>query len=105
MRQRIINYLSLTKKEWNGTVVLIIAIVLVLVAPYVYQQLHKDKLINFKDFDKAAALLTAAEKGSSLKIKSGKSSNAPYVPAANKLEPGETVELNTADSAIGGIHS
>ncbi len=51
------NYLSVTKKEWNGKVVLVILIALVLIAPYVYQQLHRDAVINFKDFDKAAAML------------------------------------------------
>jgi competence ComEA-like helix-hairpin-helix protein len=99
MRQRVTNYFSITKKEWNGTVVLIVAILLVLAAPYVYQKLHKDKPINFKEFDKAAALLSAAEKKSGIRANLGKSgaSAASYV--SNKLKPGETVELNTADSA------
>jgi competence protein ComEA len=57
MKSRIKNYLSITKKEWNGMVVLVILIAMVLAAPYIYQQYHKDNVINFKDFDKAAALL------------------------------------------------
>jgi DNA uptake protein ComE-like DNA-binding protein len=97
MKRRILNYFSITKKEWNGTVVLIIAILLVLTAPYVYQKLHKDKPINFKEFDKAVALLNAARKTSSIHTSLGKGNNAAFI--SNKLKPGETVELNTTDSA------
>jgi competence ComEA-like helix-hairpin-helix protein len=60
MKARIKNYLSITKKEWNGMVVLIILIALVLAAPYVYQLIRKDNTINFKDFDKAVAQLNKA---------------------------------------------
>jgi DNA uptake protein ComE-like DNA-binding protein len=99
MRQRVTNYFSITKKEWNGTVVLVIAILLVLAAPYIYQKLHKDKPINFKDFDKAVALLNASEKKSPVNANSVKSDPKAIAYATNKLKPGETVELNTADSA------
>lgn len=61
MKARIKNYLSITKKEWNGMVVLVVLIVLVLIAPYVYQLWHKDNTINFKDFDKAIAQLSKIE--------------------------------------------
>jgi competence protein ComEA len=54
MKPQIKQYLSITKKEWNGMVVLIILIALVLAAPYVYQTNRKDNTINFKAFDKAA---------------------------------------------------
>lgn len=60
MKARIKNYLSVTKKEWNGLVVLVVLIALVLTMPYVYQLLSKDNTINFKDFDKAAARLNKA---------------------------------------------
>lgn len=40
--------------------VLVVLIALVLVAPYVYQLFHKDTLIDFKDFDKAANQLSKA---------------------------------------------
>ena len=62
MRSRIKNYLAITKKEWNGIVVLVILIALVLAAPYVYQWFRKDSTINFSDFDKAAAQLDKAAK-------------------------------------------
>ena len=61
MKAHIKNYLSITKKEWNGLVVLVILIALVLAAPYGYQMFHKDNTINFKDFDKAATQLSRAE--------------------------------------------
>ncbi|WP_259067262.1 ComEA family DNA-binding protein [Mucilaginibacter sp. X4EP1] len=61
MKARIKNYLSITKKEWNGMVVLVVLIALVLAAPYVYQLLHKDNTINFKDFDKAIVQLSKIE--------------------------------------------
>ena len=96
--RRVISYLSISKKEWNGTVVLLILIMLALIAPYVYQNLHKDKLINFKDFDKAVALLKAANtKKASASSSTPKTTTFTYT--ANKLKPGETVDINKADSA------
>jgi competence protein ComEA len=51
------NYLSVTKKEWNGMVVLLILILLILAAPYIYQYFHKETPTDFKDFNRAVALL------------------------------------------------
>ena len=83
--------------------VLVIAILLVLAAPYVYQKLHKDNPINFKEFDKAVAILNASAKKQHIHTNSGKPSTIAY--SSNKLKPGETVELNTADSsALTRIH-
>ena len=82
-------------------VVLVIVIALVLAAPYLYRQFHKDRVINFKDFDKAAALLDKAQKADS----AAATKNPAYahepgkVFTSNKLKPGATVELNSADSA------
>lgn len=64
MKARIKNYLTITKKEWNGLVVLVILIILVLAAPYGYQLFRKDNTINFKDFDKAVAQLSKTERQS-----------------------------------------
>src|ERR1700733_11255801 len=61
MKARIKSYLSITKKEWNGMVVLVILIVLVLSAPFVYQLFRKDNTINFKDFDKAISQLSKVQ--------------------------------------------
>ena len=63
------NYLSVTKKEWNGMVVLLIIILIVLLAPYAYQYFHKEEPIDFKDFDKAVALLNSADKPSGDKLR------------------------------------
>lgn len=169
MISRIKNYLSVTKKEWNGMVVLIVIIALVLAAPYVIQYYAKDTTINFKDFEKAVAILQRngaynAENDGGNKsltlfkfnpnnlpdsqwVKLGLSEHqaaiiknfeakggrfytkadvkkiygitpaqyrqlAPYIDlpggeayTSNKLNPGEVVELNTADSAkITRIH-
>ena len=61
MKLRIKNYLSVTKKEWNGMVVLVFLIALTLVAPYAYKLWRKDSIIiNAKDFDKAIAQLGKA---------------------------------------------
>jgi competence protein ComEA len=61
MKPQLKNYLSLTKKEWNGMVVLIILIALVLTLPYAYGVFHKDSIINFTGFNADAALLSKAE--------------------------------------------
>jgi competence protein ComEA len=63
MKSRVKNYLSITKKEWNGMVILLLIIVIVFAAPYVYQQFHTDKIVDFKDFDKDMALLNQAKGG------------------------------------------
>jgi len=82
-------------------VILVVLILLVLAAPYVYAYFHKDAAINFKDFDKAAATLGKAQKAdSAAALKSQPYADAPkqaYI--SNKLKPGTTIELNTADSA------
>ena len=60
MKRRIINYLSITKKEWNGLVVLVVLILVILAAPYAYRYFHKDTPINFKDIYAASARLRQA---------------------------------------------
>ncbi len=60
MKAQIKKYLSITKKEWNGMVVLIVLIAIVLAAPSVYQLFRKDTTINAKDFDTTVAQLSKA---------------------------------------------
>ncbi|WDF54527.1 ComEA family DNA-binding protein [Mucilaginibacter sp. KACC 22063] len=60
MKSTLKNYLSVTKKEWNGLVVMIVLILLTLAAPYVYRLFHKDKIINFNQFEADAAKLKVA---------------------------------------------
>ena len=78
---------------------LVVVILLVMAAPFVYQKLHKDKPINFKEFDKAVALLNSTNKKAFVNSRSAK--NNGYKPgySLNKLKTGEAIELNTADSA------
>lgn len=68
MKTRLINYLSITKKEWNGLVVLVVLIMLALIAPYIYGLFWKERVIDFKDFDKAVAQLDKS-RGSNYLIK------------------------------------
>ncbi len=60
MKNALIKYLSVTKKEWNGLVILVILITIVLFAPIIYQWLYPYKLIDLKGFDAAAAQLKYA---------------------------------------------
>jgi competence protein ComEA len=60
MKAQLKNYMSLTKKEWNGMLVLVVLIILVLAAPYVYQWFHKDNTINIKEFNTALTQLRKA---------------------------------------------
>ena len=57
------NYFGITKKEWNGMVVLVIIIFIVLAAPYVFQYFHKGEVMDLKDFNKALAQLRAGSRG------------------------------------------
>jgi DNA uptake protein ComE-like DNA-binding protein len=100
MKSHIKNYLSITKKEWNGMVVLVILIALILVAPYTYQFWHKDSIINFKDFNAAVAVLGKAKKSQAADYPDNpgeKSSNASIF--YKKAIPGVVIELNSANSA------
>jgi DNA uptake protein ComE-like DNA-binding protein len=101
MRSQVKNYLNITKKQWNGMLVLVVLILLVLAAPYVYQHFHKDSTINFNGFDAAVAQLSKAQKADSITaVKSFSNEDHPaktYI--SNKLKPGVTIELNAADSA------
>ncbi|GAA4096736.1 helix-hairpin-helix domain-containing protein [Mucilaginibacter panaciglaebae] len=63
MKSRLKNYLSITKKEWNGMVILLFVIAAVLAAPYGYRYFQKDEAIDFRDFNKDVALLKRANGG------------------------------------------
>lgn len=54
-------YFSISKKEWNGLVILVLLILAAIAAPYLYRAFHKDKVINFNDFEASARLLKQAE--------------------------------------------
>jgi DNA uptake protein ComE-like DNA-binding protein len=92
MKSSIKNYLSITKKEWNGMVVLIILIALILAVPYARQLFGKDNIINAKDFNSALAVLDKAKKTQ------GGDYPANEAPFYKKAVAGVIVEMNTADS-------
>lgn len=87
MISRIKNYLSVSKKKWNGLVVLLIFIALIFAAPYVYQLFRKDTTISSKELDQALAALGPVKK------------SQPGVTAYKKAAPGVIIELNSADTA------
>jgi competence protein ComEA len=95
MKAQVKNYLSLTKKEWNGMVVLLVLIALVLAAPYVYQWYDKDTTINQNEFNKAVATLSKANP----QIKDGhKATNVtPFTFNPNKLPASEWQKLGLSD--------
>jgi competence protein ComEA len=102
MKSQVKNYLAITKKQWNGMVILVVIVLLVLAAPYVYRYFHKDSIINFTGFDAASAQLIRAQKADSLaphKSLENDNDHPAKIYVSNKLKPGATIELNAADSA------
>jgi DNA uptake protein ComE-like DNA-binding protein len=93
MRSTLKKYFSITKKEWNGMVVLVIMIALVLAAPYLLQLFRKDTTINPVEFNKAVAVLKQAQKSQ------GDDDKSKATPVYEKLVDGVVIELNSADSA------
>ena len=96
------NYLSVTKKEWNGLVILLMLIMLVLATPYVYQRLYKDSIINSKAIDKAALILDHSvhkNRYNYSELKPGYSKKLNRSSFAKKAKLTIPVALNTADSA------
>ncbi|MFB9842729.1 ComEA family DNA-binding protein [Mucilaginibacter ginsenosidivorans] len=78
----------MSKKEWNGMVVLVILIALILATPFVLQSFRKDNAIDGKEFDKAVATLEKAR----IAIGDNK------IKAYKKAAPGTVIELNAADT-------
>jgi competence protein ComEA len=57
MKSHLKNYLSVTKTQWNGMVVFLLLIAVILATPYIYQYYQQDKIVDFTGFDKDVALL------------------------------------------------
>jgi len=57
MKRSLRSYFELTKKEWNGMVVLAVLIAIILVAPYVWQYFRKPQVMDLTEFNKAVAQL------------------------------------------------
>jgi len=71
MKQHTKNYLSITKKEWNGMVVLVVLIAATLALPYIYQLWRKDSTINQTELNRALSVLGKAKIDSSQNTVSG----------------------------------
>jgi competence protein ComEA len=61
MKQSLRSYFEITKKEWNGMVVMLVVIALIIAAPYIWHYFHQEPVMDLKGFNKAVAQL----KGSS----------------------------------------
>jgi DNA uptake protein ComE-like DNA-binding protein len=61
LKSSVKNYLSVTKRQWNALVILMVLIVVVLMAPYVYRLMHTNNSVNIKGFALAAARLRAEQ--------------------------------------------
>lgn len=100
MKSYIKNYLAVSKREWNGLVVFIVLVALILTTPYVFKMFSKDTIINAKALDRAVALLDNAKRSGTDKSAYNAKDKSPG-PAIiyKKALAGEVIELNTADSA------
>ena len=101
MKSILENYLSVTKKQWNALVILMVLIVVVLAAPYIYQSVHINNTVNTKGFALAAARLRA-EQG-------GNDNAAAHVVLfsfnPNHLAPGQWRKLGLTDRQIAIIEN
>lgn len=102
MKQHTKNYLSLTKKEWNGMVVLIALIALVLALPYAYQFWHKDSTINQTELNHALAILNKAGIDSTQNIAADGKNASPvlFYFNPNNLPVGKWKQLGLSDHQI-----
>jgi competence protein ComEA len=70
MKSAVKNYLSISKKEWNGMLVMLIMMIGVASFPYIYNYFEaEDEQISFEEFDKAYAKLIEAEEDSAFYTK------------------------------------
>jgi competence protein ComEA len=98
MKAHIKNYMSLTKKDWNGITVLLVLIALALVAPYVYQWFRKDSTINVNEFNAAIAQLNKTDKISTLNDADKKAKVAHFKFDPNNLSAEKWQELGLTES-------
>lgn len=100
MKALIKNYLAITKKEWNGMVVLIVLIALVLAAPFIYRASHKDNTINFNDFNKDAALLSKATNVVADNTPAGTKNTPLFTFNPNNLPDADWIKLGLTDHQV-----
>jgi competence protein ComEA len=99
------NYFAITKKEWNGMVVLVIIIFLVLIAPYVLQYFRKDKVMDLKEFNQDVAQLKKSGGDYTDNAKSDQKNNHPvmFLFNPNSLPAEQWEKLGLSQHQISGI--
>lgn len=80
-------------------IVLIALIILVLAAPAVYRQFRKDNKIDPNTLNSAVAALEKVDNKAANDSLAGGTNRGKTYPHIEKLKAGETIEINTADSA------
>lgn len=105
MKQHTKHYLSITKKEWNGMVVLVLLIAAVLAVPYLYQLGYKDNTINQTELNHALAILSKAKIDSSqTTIPGAKTANSALFDFnPNNLPAEKWKQLGLSDQQINNI--
>jgi len=61
MKRTLRSYFELTKREWNGMVVMLGIIALIIAAPYLLQHFRKQPVMDLAEFNKAVAQLKATK--------------------------------------------
>jgi len=107
VKTRIKNYLSVTKTEWNGLVILVLLIIAVLISPYVYRQFHRPPKVNFAKIDLAVAeLQKAGVTSEAIENESGNSNKVsakPFKFNPNNLPVAAWKKLGLSEQQIKGI--
>jgi len=57
MKQRLRSYFEITKREWNGMVVMLVLIGIIIAAPYLWQYFHHQPVMDLNEFNALAAQL------------------------------------------------
>jgi len=85
MKQSLRSYFEITKKEWNGMVVMLVIIALIIAAPYLGHYFHHEPVMDLKDFNKAVAQLksTSGNAGDDYAVDDTKNPN----PTLFKFDP------------------
>lgn len=85
MKQWLRSYFEITKKEWNGMVVMLVIIALIIAAPYAGHYFHREPVMDLKDFNKAAAQLKGTGANSATEYASDDTKN--LNPTLFKFDP------------------